>query len=100
MTKTVVLRHKYRPLGDGSAEVQAGETIDLPDAEADHVLSTDIGVTPDDSLKSQRELDAVELLTELGYTVTAPKRARAPAPAPEVRAGDTSNTPNTFNKGN
>lgn len=76
----VVLTKDYRPMDvvRGSmvteqAEAKAGETVDLPSDEAQRAIDLGIAQTPETAAKSRQELNAIELLTDLGYTFTPPK---------------------------
>lgn len=72
----VVLLKDYRPLDtkDGPRpEVKAGETTDLPDDEAKAIIDLGIAQSPEDAAKAPNELAAINLLTGLGYTISAPK---------------------------
>lgn len=78
---TVVLKKDYRPWGsDEGTLVRAGTTIDLPAEEAARAIDLDIAHTPEEAAKSIPERDAVKLLTDLGYTVTAPKAVAPKTP--------------------
>lgn len=78
--KTLILQKMYRPF-DRDEQLDPGTEVHLSDDEGQRALDNGIALTPEDAAKSVDEVAAVELLTDLGYTVAPPKDRPAPNPS-------------------